>query len=332
MNTIEKSLILGAAAVATVGVINMNNEVDAASNYGTYKTTSVLNLRKGMGTNYASLTKIPKGGSVTVLMQYSNGWSKVIYNGKTGYVSSQYISKTGSSNNTNPSNPTPSSYGKTARTTAVLNLRRGAGTCYTSILKIPQNASVTIIAKYSNGWSKVNYNGRVGFVSSQYLTTGQLSNNNNNNNSVGGTRCTSGYATNTLIIVDKSSRRVNFYRNCRLVRSMPCAIGKASTETPSGKYRVLEKIQNRPYYKNHIPGGDPRNPLGKYWLGIGNGYALHGTNNEGSIGGAVSHGCMRMYNADIKWLYSQAKVGTTVLIDNGSASTIASKYRFKIYY
>ena len=328
MNTLEKSLILGAAAVATVGVINMNNEVDAASNYGTYKTTSVLNLRKGMGTNYASLTKIPKGGSVTVLMQYSNGWSKVIYNGKTGYVSSQYISKTG---NSNDNIPAPSTNSKTARTTAVLNLRRGAGTNYSSIMKIPQNATVNVLASYSNGWSKVSYSGKVGFVSNQYLTTGGgVQSNNNNNNSTG--RCTSGIATNTLIIVDKSSRRVNFYRNCKLVRSMPCAIGKASTQTPSGKYKVLEKIQNRPYYKDHIPGGDPRNPLGKYWLGIGNGYALHGTNNEGSIGSAVSHGCMRMYNVDIKWLYSQAKVGTTVLIDNGSASTIASKYRFKIYY
>lgn len=329
MNTITKLGLVGVATIATVGVINMNNEADAASNYGTYKTTNVLNLRKGMGTNYASLTKIPKGGSVIVLMQYSNGWSKVVYSGKTGYVSTQYISKTGNSNNTNPSNPAPSSYGKTARTTAVLNLRRGAGTSYSSIMKIPSNATVTIIARYNNGWSKVNYSGKVGFVSSQYLTTGGGVQSNNNNNS---SRCTSGYATNTLIIVDKNSRRVNFYRNCRLVRSMPCAIGKASTQTPSGKYRILEKIQNRPYYKDHIAGGDPKNPLGKYWLGIGNGYALHGTNNEGSIGGAVSHGCMRMYNSDIKWLYSQAKVGTMVLIDNGSTVSIASRYNVKIYY
>lgn len=329
MNTLEKSLIIGAATVASVAAIN---KVDAAS-YGSYITTSNLNLRASMSTSSQKLALIPKGGRVTLVMKYSNGWSKVTYNGRTGYVSSQYISKTGNSNNTNPSNPAPSSYGKTARTTAVLNLRRGAGTRYSSILKIPQNASVSIIASYSNGWSKVNYSGKVGFVSNQYLTTGggQSSNNNNNNNSVG-RRCTSGYATNTLIIVDKSSRRVNFYRNCKLVRSMPCAIGKPSTQTPSGKYKVLEKIQNRPYYKDHIPGGDPRNPLGKYWLGIGNGYALHGTNNEGSIGGAVSHGCMRMYNSDIQWLYSQAKQGTTVLIDNGSTVSIATKYRFKIYY
>ncbi len=320
MNTIEKSLIIGAATVASVAVIN---KVDAAS-YN-YITTSNLNLRASMSTSSQKLVTIPKGGRVTLMMKYSNGWSKVTYSGKTGYVASQYIKAAG--NNTAPT-PSPS-YGKTARTTAVLNLRRGAGTCYSSIMKIPSNATVNVLARYSNGWSKVSYSGRTGFVSSQYLTTGGGVQSNNNNNS---SRCTSGYATNTLIIVDKNSRRVNFYRNCRLVRSMPCAIGKASTQTPSGKYRILEKIQNRPYYKDHIPGGDPRNPLGKYWLGIGNGYALHGTNNEGSIGGAVSHGCMRMYNSDIQWLYSQAKVGTTVLIDNGTTSSIAAKYRFKIYY
>ena len=129
----------------------MNNEADAASNYGTYKTTNVLNLRKGMGTNYASLTKIPKGGSVIVLMQYSNGWSKVVYSGKTGYVSSQYISKTGNSNNNTPA-PSPSS--KTARTTAVLNLRRGAGTSYSSIMKIPQNATVSVLSSMNSSLSQ----------------------------------------------------------------------------------------------------------------------------------------------------------------------------------
>ena len=327
MNTLEKSLILGAATVASVAMIN---KVDAASNYGVYYTTSNLNLRAGMSTSAQKLVTIPKGAKVNLIMKYSNGWSKVSYNSKTGYVSSQYISKTDSNNTTNPTNPTPSPSSKTARTTAVLNLRRGAGTNYSSIMKIPQNATVNVLTRYNNGWSKVSYSGKVGFVSNQYLTTGGGEQSNNNNNSTG--RCTSGYATNTLIIVDKNSKRVNFYRNCKLVRSMPCAIGKASTQTPSGKYRVLEKIQNRPYYKDHIAGGDPRNPLGKYWLGIGGGYALHGTNNEGSIGGAVSHGCMRMYNSDIQWLYSQAKVGTTVLIDNGSTSSIATKYRFKIYY
>ncbi len=50
-----------------------------------------------------------------------------------------------------------------------------------------------------------------------------------------------------------------------------------------------------------IPGGSPQNPMGVAAMTLSGGgqYAIHGTNNEGSIGGFVSHGCIRMHNADI---------------------------------
>ena len=43
-------------------------------------------------------------------------------------------------------------------------------------------------------------------------------------------------------------------------------------------------------------------------------YAIHGTNNPGSVGGFVSHGCIRMHNADIMDLYARVSVGTTVVV------------------
>ena len=43
-------------------------------------------------------------------------------------------------------------------------------------------------------------------------------------------------------------------------------------------------------------------------------YAIHGTNAPGTIGGFVSHGCIRMYNADIMDLYSRVGVGTRVVV------------------
>jgi lipoprotein-anchoring transpeptidase ErfK/SrfK len=43
-------------------------------------------------------------------------------------------------------------------------------------------------------------------------------------------------------------------------------------------------------------------------------YAIHGTNDPASIGHFVSHGCIRMYNADITDLYSRVSVGTTVVV------------------
>ena len=43
-------------------------------------------------------------------------------------------------------------------------------------------------------------------------------------------------------------------------------------------------------------------------------YAIHGTNNPGSIGGFVSYGCIRMHNADVLDLYNRVSWGTTVVV------------------
>jgi len=54
--------------------------------------------------------------------------------------------------------------------------------------------------------------------------------------------------------------------------------------------------------------------LGTHKLEIGDGYLIHGTNEDDSIGEAVSHGCVRMYNADVAQLYAMVPVGTPVYI------------------
>jgi len=54
--------------------------------------------------------------------------------------------------------------------------------------------------------------------------------------------------------------------------------------------------------------------LGTRRLYLGDGYALHGTNNPKSVGQAVSHGCVRLRNEDIEALYNQVSVGTLVYI------------------
>lgn len=54
--------------------------------------------------------------------------------------------------------------------------------------------------------------------------------------------------------------------------------------------------------------------LGTHRLNLGDGYALHGTNAPASIGQAVSHGCVRLRNEDIDYLFSIVPVGTPVYI------------------
>ena len=73
--------------------------------------------------------------------------------------------------------------------------------------------------------------------------------------------------------------------------------------------------RDNPRLPTVIPGGSPRNPMGAAALTLSGGeYAIHGTNAPGSIGGFVSYGCIRMYNADILDLYSRVGFGTTVVV------------------
>lgn len=57
---------------------------------GTSTTTYNLNMRSGAGTGFGIVLTIPKGSAVSILSS-SSGWSQVIYSGKTGFVSSQYL-------------------------------------------------------------------------------------------------------------------------------------------------------------------------------------------------------------------------------------------------
>lgn len=52
--------------------------------------------------------------------------------------------------------------------------------------------------------------------------------------------------------------------------------------------------------------------LGRYRLDLGDGYLLHGTPHAESVGEASSHGCMRLGDDDIAWLYAHVPVGTPV--------------------
>jgi len=54
--------------------------------------------------------------------------------------------------------------------------------------------------------------------------------------------------------------------------------------------------------------------LGKYRLELGNGYGIHGTDEPDKLGQSVSHGCVRLGDADVEKLYGIANVGDTVII------------------
>ncbi len=54
--------------------------------------------------------------------------------------------------------------------------------------------------------------------------------------------------------------------------------------------------------------------LGRFRLDLGNGYLIHGTPHEYTIGDAATHGCIRLFDDDIDWMYRNVPVGTAVYI------------------
>lgn len=148
----------------------------------TKQTSANLSLRKAASTSTARLKVIPKGTKVAVAST-SKGWSKVTYQGKTGYVSASYLKNVAAAKPVvkkaaakAPAKKAPAKKAPakkvvkttTKKTTANLSLRAGASTSKKRVLVIPKNAKVTV-ASTSKGWSKVTYKGKTGYASAKYL-------------------------------------------------------------------------------------------------------------------------------------------------------------------
>ena len=124
------------------------------------------------------------------------------------------------------------------------------------------------------------------------------------------------------LVLKLRERRVYVYQNDQLETTYPVAVGRANWETPTGNFQVLHMLQN-PGWTNPLTGEvmppGPDNPLGERWIAFwtdGNNYiGFHGTPNRESVGRAASHGCVRMYNEDVRELYEIITPGTSVVVE-----------------
>jgi lipoprotein-anchoring transpeptidase ErfK/SrfK len=134
-----------------------------------------------------------------------------------------------------------------------------------------------------------------------------------------------GYGAGTIVI-RTSERRLYYYVDSGHAIRYPVGVGRAGQQWAGTSY-IDGKFRNpdwsppasirRDYSKLPpvVPGGSPQNPMGVAAMTLhGTEYAIHGTNSPGSIGGFVSHGCIRMYNEDITDLFERARFGTEVVV------------------
>jgi len=133
------------------------------------------------------------------------------------------------------------------------------------------------------------------------------------------------------IVVNVAEMRLYYYPpGSNTVDVLPIGIGQAGRETPRNWVTAVERKQEGPTWSPtpntrrayaaegktlpaFVPAG-PDNPMGLYAIYIGRLYAIHGTNSNFGIGLRVSQGCIRLRNADIKYLFDNVPVGTRVQI------------------
>ena len=148
--------------------IRIEDESSSGGSSGTEstpaKTTEYVNVRSGPGTNYTSKTVIASGTSITVTDTSNPEWYAVkLSNGMTGYIYSIYIELQSSAGGS-------TSGGVQAKTTAGVNLRRGAGTSFGVIRVVATGTTVTVTEATNAQWYKVKLSdGTEGYIFTEYL-------------------------------------------------------------------------------------------------------------------------------------------------------------------
>jgi hypothetical protein len=117
------------------------------------------------------------------------------------------------------------------------------------------------------------------------------------------------------IDVDLSKRLLSYFVHDQLKQRFHVGVGTPSTPTGTGSFYVWVKIQYAsPYQPYGIAalGLSGFSPVLSEWPGGGR-MAIHGTSSPSDLGSAVSHGCVRVYNEDLKRLLD-VPLGTPVRI------------------
>lgn len=143
------------------------------------KATDVVNVRSSDSETADKIGKVQKGDILTVYEQKINGWSKVSFDGKEAYIKSEYLEVIGEGNSEIASSTTnevsdaeaiansPSS-GK-AKAKDTVNIRESASTTADKVAVAYKGEEMTVVQKQADGWTKVKFGGKTGYVKSEYL-------------------------------------------------------------------------------------------------------------------------------------------------------------------
>ena len=242
-----------------------------------------VNFRKGPSTDYASLGKLNKGYKVEYISE-TNSWSKVKYNGQTGYVYSKYVAQTSTTSNTQV---------KYVNCTS-LNVRSGPGTSYSIIKLISTNTKVEVIST-NNGWSKIKEGSTTGYVSAKYLSDLQTS---------------SSTSSNTTSTSTSASKLVSYAKSLLGKPYVWGAQGPSSFDCSGFTYYVFKNCANITLPRTSLDQSTYGITVSKSNLKVGD---LVFFDTDGANDGNVSH--VGIYIGSNQFIHSSSTKGKVVISD-----------------
>ena len=123
------------------------------------------------------------------------------------------------------------------------------------------------------------------------------------------------HSVRTRLVIDRRALRAVLWRGGRVVFRAPVGIGEPRWPTPRGEFYVREKLTDfgDPFYGPVAFGTSARSPILTDWPG-GGVVGIHGTDRPDLIPGRISHGCIRLRNADVRRLGWLMPLGTPITI------------------
>lgn len=143
---------------------------------------------------------------------------------------------------------------------------------------------------------------------------------------VGGDSTTQVDSSGIRLEVDLTARKLRIYKGQDSVAGYKVAVGSKEWPTQAGEWKITQVIFNpewnppdESWAEEKLPRkpGDPKNPLGRAQLVYDPPRTIHGTSDRTSIGKAVSHGSIRMFNEDV------LKVGRMLMDETGAGKDSA---------
>ena len=137
----------------------------------TTQNGGAVNVRSGPGSSYSSIGALASGAQVTVLLK-GNGWYKISANSMEGFMSTQYLSGSGSTIGSNTGTSTTTSttaWVNNPKATQVLNLRETPSQSARSIGQYRNGTKVKVVSRGST-WCEVYVGTRHGYMMTRYLS------------------------------------------------------------------------------------------------------------------------------------------------------------------